>query len=99
MIKLKETYTNFSFFIESVIKSYEAFLLKTSTVENSQTPNFTQYLNEKNELNHQEDFKTFNYQLIEDIFAVTSTKDRSKLFKECFKSLSELYEAEFMIKQ
>ena len=76
-----------------MIKAYEAFASETSTVEDSQKPNFTQYLNDKDELNHQEDFQTFNYQLIEDIFANTSTKDRSKLFKECFNTLSDLYEA------
>ena len=76
-----------------MIKAYEAFASETSTVEDSQKPNFTQYLNDKDDLNHQEDFQTFNYQLIEDIFANTSTKDRSKLFKECFNTLSDLYEA------
>lgn len=91
--KTQETYTNFSFFIESVIKAYEAFSLETSRVEDSQTPHFIQYLNDKDDFNHQEDFQTFNYQLIEDIFANTSAKDRSKLFKECFKTLSDLYEA------
>ena len=91
--KTQETYKNFSFFIESLIKAYEAFASETLTVENSQKPEFTQYLNDKDELNRQEDFRAFNYQLVEDIFANTSTKERSKLFKECFKTLSELYAA------
>lgn len=86
-----ETYSDFTSFIELVIATHEQFKSETSKIEDTQKPEFSQYFTDAIELGELENFQRFNYQLIEDLFPNTSTKDRSKYIQECLKTLSELY--------
>ena len=89
--KNQETFVNFSSFIQSLNATHEQFKLETSKIEEDPKPEFTEYLNNNIDSLQLEDFQEFNFQLIGNLFANTSTKDRSKLFKECLKALGDLY--------
>ena len=89
--KNQETFVNFSSFIQSLNATHEQFKLETSKIEEDPKPEFTEYLNNNIDSLQLEDFQEFNFQLIGNLFANTSSKDRSKLFKECLKALGDLY--------
>lgn len=89
--KNQEIYADFSSFIESLIAAYEEFKLYASKIEDDETLKFTDYLNDTIDQSQLDDFQTFNSGLIQDLFANTSSKDRSKLLKESFKVLNDLY--------
>ena len=89
--KNQETFVNFSSFIQSLNATHEQFKLETSKIEEGPKPEFTEYLNNNIDSLQLEDFQEFNFQLIGNLFANTSSKDRSKLFKECLKALGDLY--------
>lgn len=89
--KNQETFVNFSSFIQSLNATHEQFKLETSKIEEDPKPEFTEYLTNNIDSLQLEDFQEFNFQLIGNLFANTSTKDRSKLFKECLKALGDLY--------
>lgn len=89
--KNQETFVKFSSFIQSLNATHEQFKLETSKIEEDPKPEFTEYLTNNIDSLQLEDFQEFNFQLIGNLFANTSTKDRSKLFKECLKALGDLY--------
>lgn len=89
--KNQETFVNFSSFIQSLNATHEQFKLETSKIEEDPKPEFTEYLTNNIDSLQLEDFQEFNFQLIGNLFANTSSKDRSKLFKECLKALGDLY--------
>ena len=89
--KNQETFVNFSSFIQSLNATHEQFKLETSKIEEGPKPEFTEYLTNNIDSLQLEDFQEFNFQLIGNLFANTSSKDRSKLFKECLKALGDLY--------
>jgi putative nucleotidyltransferase with HDIG domain len=89
--KNQETFVKFSSFIQSLNATHEQFKLETSKIEEGPKPEFTEYLTNNIDSLQLEDFQEFNFQLIGNLFANTSTKDRSKLFKECLKALGDLY--------
>jgi putative nucleotidyltransferase with HDIG domain len=89
--KNQETFVKFSSFIQSLNATHEQFKLETSKIEEDPKPEFTEYLTNNIDSLQLEDFQEFNFQLIGNLFANTSYKDRSKLFKECLKALGDLY--------
>jgi putative nucleotidyltransferase with HDIG domain len=89
--KNQETFVKFSSFIQSLNATHEQFKLETSKIEEDPKPEFTEYLTNNIDSLQLEDFQEFNFQLIGNLFANTSSKDRSKLFKECLKALGDLY--------
>ena len=91
--KNEKTYTEFIALIDTLTTTYEKFKLETTKIEEAQKPGFTEYITDNPELILPENFQTFNYQYIPDLIANTSTKDRSKLLKECFQILKDLYSA------
>lgn len=89
--KNQETFVKFLSFIQSLNATHEQFKLETSKIEEDPKPEFTEYLTNNIDSLQLEDFQEFNFQLIGNLFANTSSKDRSKLFKECLKALGDLY--------
>lgn len=89
--KTQEPYDEFKSFIDSIADAYEKFKSDTSESENLQTTILTQYLAENIDPTSLSSSKVFDYQLIENLYEETSPKERSKLFKECFVALEDLY--------
>ena len=89
--KNQEAFVKFLSFIQSLNATHEQFKLETSKIEEDPKPEFTEYLTNNIDSLQLEDFQEFNFQLIGNLFANTSSKDRSKLFKECLKALGDLY--------
>ena len=89
--KNQETYQNFSSLIDSLDTAYDTYKSETSKIEDAPKPQFTEYLTDQIDVLQLEDFEELDFLLIDNLFANTSTKDRSKLFKACLTALGDLY--------
>ncbi|MDA0848812.1 MAG: HDIG domain-containing protein, partial [Verrucomicrobia bacterium] len=89
--KDQETYQNFSSLIDSLDTAYDTYKSETSKIEDASKPQFTEYLTDQIDVLQLEDFEELDFLLIDNLFANTSTKDRSKLFKACLTALGNLH--------
>jgi putative nucleotidyltransferase with HDIG domain len=89
--KTLEAYDNFAYFIESISVAHETFTLDNEDIQESERPEFAEYLSKNFDSIWGNSSRAFNYQLIDELFANTSLKERSKLFKECLEVLKNIY--------